>query len=88
MIKISKITHVIHFTVKSHVDNSFYVSLQYTYDNVQDTHTLLEYVRLYNKVVRFIHVSTDEVYVESMISADDTAIKFEVILEKEVIRDI
>ena len=66
-----KITHVIHFAAQSHVDNSFSVPLQYTYDNVQGTHTLLEEVRQYNKVTRFIHVSTDEVYGESMISADE-----------------
>jgi 3,5-epimerase/4-reductase len=67
-----KITHVIHFAAQSHVDNSFSVPLQYTYDNVQGTHTLLEEVRQYQKVTRFIHVSTDEVYGESMISADES----------------
>jgi len=66
-----KITHVIHFAAQSHVDNSFSVPLQYTYDNIQGTHTLLEEVRLYNKVKRFIHVSTDEVYGESMLEADE-----------------
>ena len=66
-----KITLVIHFAAQSHVDNSFSVPLQYTYDNVQGTHTLLEEVRLYNKVKRFIHVSTDEVYGESMLEADE-----------------
>jgi dTDP-glucose 4,6-dehydratase len=65
------ITHIIHFAAQSHVDNSFSVPLQYTYDNVQGTHTLLEEVRQYQKVIRFIHVSTDEVYGESMISADE-----------------
>ena len=66
-----KITHVIHFAAQSHVDNSFSVPLQYTYDNVQGTHTLLEEVRIYGKVYRFIHVSTDEVYGESMLEADE-----------------
>ena len=67
-----KITHIIHFAAQSHVDNSFSVPLQYTYDNVQGTHTLLEAVRQYNKVDRFIHVSTDEVYGESMLSSDES----------------
>ena len=67
-----KITHVIHFAAQSHVDNSFSVPLQYTYDNVQGTHTLLEEVRTYGKIVRFIHVSTDEVYGESMLSAEES----------------
>ncbi len=67
-----KITQVIHFAAQSHVDNSFSVPLQYTYDNVQGTHTLLEEVRSYGKVDRFIHVSTDEVYGESMLSIDES----------------
>lgn len=67
-----KITQVIHFAAQSHVDNSFSVPLQYTYDNVQGTHTLLEEVRIYGKIERFIHVSTDEVYGESMLSADES----------------
>jgi dTDP-glucose 4,6-dehydratase len=67
-----KITKVIHFAAQSHVDNSFSVPLQYTYDNIQGTHTLLEEVREYNKVDRFIHVSTDEVYGESMLETDES----------------
>jgi dTDP-glucose 4,6-dehydratase len=72
-----KITQVIHFAAQSHVDNSFSVPLQYTYDNIQGTHTLLEEIRQYGyelstgKVNRFIHVSTDEVYGESMLEADE-----------------
>jgi len=67
-----KITQVIHFAAQSHVDNSFSVPLQYTYDNIQGTHSLLEQVRTYGKVDRFIHVSTDEVYGESMIETNET----------------
>ena len=66
------ITHIIHFAAQSHVQNSFEDSLQYTYDNILGTHTLLEYSRRYGKIKRFIHVSTDEVYGESMISIDET----------------
>ncbi len=62
-----KITHVIHFAAQSHVQNSFEESLQYTEDNVRGTHALLEKCRKYNKLIRFIHVSTDEVYGESKI---------------------
>jgi len=66
-----KVTHVIHFAAQSHVQNSFSDSLQYTQDNVLGTHTLLEACRLYGKIERFIHVSTDEVYGESMIDAEN-----------------
>ncbi len=58
---------VIHFAAQSHVQNSFNDSLQYTQDNIVGTHTLLEVCRKYGKIKRFIHVSTDEVYGESML---------------------
>jgi len=62
---------VIHFAAQSHVQNSFSDSLQYTQDNVLGTHTLLEACRLYGKIQKFIHISTDEVYGESMIQEDE-----------------
>lgn len=65
------ITHIVHFAAQSHVQNSFDDSLQFTGDNVVGTHTLLECVRKYGKVERFVHVSTDEVYGESMLEADE-----------------
>jgi dTDP-glucose 4,6-dehydratase len=61
-----KITHVIHFAAQSHVQTSFNSSLQYTKDNIVGTHVLLEEGRKYNKLSKFVHVSTDEVYGESM----------------------
>ena len=65
------ITHVIHFAAQSHVQNSFEDSIKYTHDNVLGTHTLLECARKYGKIKKFIHVSTDEVYGESMNSVDE-----------------
>ena len=62
---------VIHFAAQSHVQNSFDDALQYTHDNVVGTHTLLEACRKYGKIQRFIHISTDEVYGESMISENE-----------------
>ncbi len=66
-----KPTHIIHFAAQSHVQNSFSDSLQYTNDNIVGTHTLLEATRLYGKIQKFIHVSTDEVYGESMIDVNE-----------------
>ena len=66
-----QLTHVIHFAAQSHVQNSFSDALQYTNDNIVGTHTLLEATRLYGKIQKFIHVSTDEVYGESMISVKE-----------------
>lgn len=63
-----KVTHIIHFAAQSHVQTSFTDSLRYTDDNIVGTHTLLETNRLYNKnLKKFIHVSTDEVYGESLL---------------------
>ena len=62
---------VIHFAAQSHVQNSFDDSLQFTQDNILGTHTLLECCRKYGKIERFIHVSTDEVYGESMIDVNE-----------------
>ena len=59
-----QVDSVIHFAAQSHVDNSFGNSICFTQDNVLGTHYLLETVRKYKKIQRFIHVSTDEVYGE------------------------
>jgi nucleoside-diphosphate-sugar epimerase len=66
-----KINFVAHFAAQSHVQNSFDDSIQYTMDNILGTHTLLECCRKHGKIQRFIHVSTDEVYGESIISDDE-----------------
>ena len=66
-----KIDTVIHFAAQSHVQNSFDDALKYTYDNIVGTHTLLESCRKYGKIEKFIHISTDEVYGESLLSDDE-----------------
>jgi UDP-glucose 4,6-dehydratase len=53
---------IAHFAAQTHVDNSFHSPLQFTIDNVLGIHTLLEVVREYGTVKRFLHISTDEVY--------------------------
>jgi UDP-glucose 4,6-dehydratase len=55
---------IVHFAAQSHVDNSFGNSIQFTLDNVLGTHTLLECCKVYSKLTRFLHISTDEVYGE------------------------
>jgi dTDP-glucose 4,6-dehydratase len=72
IIKNNTITHIIHFAAQSHVQKSFDDSLQYTLDNVIGTHNLLEVCRLHcPSLVKFIHVSTDEVYGESNLDNDE-----------------
>jgi 3,5-epimerase/4-reductase len=65
------INHVIHFAAQSHVQNSFEDSLKFTRDNIVGTHTLLEASRKWGKLAKFVHVSTDEVYGESMNHVDE-----------------
>ena len=71
ILKKYNITHVIHFAAQSHVQNSFEDSIKFTYDNILGTHTLLESSRKYKKIQKFIHVSTDEVYGESMNTVEE-----------------
>jgi dTDP-glucose 4,6-dehydratase len=71
VLEIYKIDTVIHFAAQSHVQNSFDNAIQYTLDNVVGTHTLLEACRKYGKIQKFIHISTDEVYGESMLSENE-----------------
>ena len=66
------ISHVVHFAAQSHVQTSFTDALEYTIDNVLGTHNLLESARLHcPQLQKFIHVSTDEVYGESMMHPQD-----------------
>jgi len=65
-----KIDVVLHFAAQSHVDNSFGNSFEFTKNNIEGTHVLLESVRLAGTVSRFVHVSTDEVYGESSFETD------------------
>lgn len=70
ILKEFNIDYVFHFAAQSHVQNSFQDSIQYTFDNILGTHTLLESCRLYGKIKTFYHVSTDEVYGESKINKE------------------
>lgn len=67
----NNIDTIIHFAAQSHVDNSFNEPLTYTLDNIVGSHILLEASRNYGKIQRYIHVSTDEVYGESMIGNNE-----------------
>jgi dTDP-glucose 4,6-dehydratase len=72
ILKKYEITHVVHFAAQSHVQNSFEDSIKFTYDNVLGTNNLLESCRKYKKIQKFVHVSTDEVYGESMNTIEES----------------
>lgn len=69
IVKKYNIDTIMHFAAQTHVDNSFNNSIEFTKTNVIGTHILAQ-VAVDNKVKRFIHVSTDEVYGEQ--SVNDT----------------
>lgn len=58
----NNVDYVYHFAAETHVDNSFRNSLAFTRTNVLGTHNLLECCKVYGKLKKFVHVSTDEVY--------------------------
>ena len=53
---------IVNFAAESHVDRSILSPAPVFETNLRGTFTLLEAARLYAKRVRFLHVSTDEVY--------------------------
>ncbi len=64
---------VIHFAAESHVDRSIHSPAPVIQTNFNGTFTLLEAARR-NKIARFVHVSTDEVYgsIEAPHEADES----------------
>ncbi|CAF1040148.1 unnamed protein product, partial [Didymodactylos carnosus] len=64
LMKQYEITHVVHFAAQTHVDTSFGNSILFTESNIFGTHCILEAARIYGKLRKFIHISTDEVYGE------------------------
>lgn len=65
-----QINILVHFAAQSHVDNSFFNSISFTENNICGTHNLLECCRIYHEknpdFKKFIHISTDEVYGETI----------------------
>ncbi|ASJ03579.1 dTDP-glucose 4,6-dehydratase [Thermococcus profundus] len=59
---VKKADGVVHFAAESHVDRSISSPEHFLNSNVVGTYTLLEAVRKENPQVRFVHISTDEVY--------------------------
>lgn len=63
VMKKNAITHVVNFAAETHVDRSIESPEDFILTNILGTQTLLD-VSLKNKVERFHHVSTDEVFGE------------------------
>jgi dTDP-glucose 4,6-dehydratase len=53
---------VVHFAADTHVSISFEKPIQFITDNIIGTTSILEAAKKYNKLKKFIYISTDEVY--------------------------
>jgi dTDP-glucose 4,6-dehydratase len=62
---------IVHFAAESHVDRSISGPAAFIQTNVLGTFSLLEEARAHSKEIRFLHVSTDEVY--GSLGPDDPA---------------
>jgi len=65
------VKYILHFAAQTHVCNSFDNVSMFIRDNVKGTNSLLEVCRVYGKIEKFIHVSTDEVYGEVSFDKND-----------------
>jgi len=54
--------YIVHFAAESHVDNSIKDGRPFVRTNVEGTFNMIECARQNKKLVKFIHISTDEVY--------------------------
>merc|ERR1712195_61994 len=80
VIKQEGVDTIMHFAAESHVDNSFGNSFIFTSTNVMGTHTMMEVAKQNkDRIRRFIHVSTDEVYGEQ--NFEDPACQESFVLE-------
>ena len=65
------VTEIVHFAAYSHVGASFENPGEFVEDNLGGTYTLLECARIHGqRLRRFVHISTDEVYGQSPMEAD------------------
>lgn len=59
---ISEVDAVINFAAESHVDRSIQSSAEFIHTNVTGVQVLLDEIKASNRNIRFVQVSTDEVY--------------------------
>lgn len=62
LFKEEPIDYIVHFAAESHVDRSILHPDAFARTNVLGTQCLLEEARTQGRIVKFVHVSTDEVY--------------------------
>jgi dTDP-glucose 4,6-dehydratase len=71
IIKKYNIKTIFHFAAESHVDNSIESSREFIMSNIVGTWSLVEAIKRASTEIRFIHVSTDEVYGQLQLNSND-----------------
>lgn len=61
-LRLNKVEEIVHFAALTSVSDSFKNPRQYARNNIDGTLSLLEAVKNYGCLNRFLHISTDEVY--------------------------
>jgi dTDP-glucose 4,6-dehydratase len=59
---LSDYDYIVNFAAESHVDNSIKDGLPFVKSNVQGTFNMIEVARKNKNLIKFLHISTDEVY--------------------------
>ncbi|MFN3193126.1 MAG: dTDP-glucose 4,6-dehydratase [Aureliella sp.] len=72
---VSEVDVVVHFAAESHVDRSIQNASPFVETNVRGTQVLLDAVRNSSKAIRFVHISTDEVYGSLPLDRPDLAFR-------------
>lgn len=73
LLQTRKVTMVAHLAAQSSVDRSFENVQTYLRDNTVGTQVLLDAIRLCDRPIRLLHMSTDEVYGSITETVDETA---------------
>lgn len=70
---------VVHFAAQTHVSESYRDPQEFVRCNVEGTVTLLEVCRAYERIKRFVYVSSDEVYGDSGYASDEPKTELDVL---------
>jgi dTDP-glucose 4,6-dehydratase len=59
---IGEVDYIVNFAAESHVDNSIYDGTPFMYTNIMGVYNLIEVAKEMKHLIKFVQISTDEVY--------------------------
>lgn len=65
---IGEVDYIVNFGAESHVDNSIYDGTPFMYTNIMGVYNLIEVAKEMKHLIKFVQISTDEVYGDLWIS--------------------